>query len=235
VSSTLSISHNPLKGLTSDQTEALLTSAHKLLNEAREFLPQLLSMVLHSPPSLLPETSITPDPISLLRSLLIHRCQTTPSLGIKLCWLLEAEVGRKWKALFEHLQQTGKRLILIVQADIAAAIATIGAEKATAFNLLQDVEMATAFGMERSVDNHELYHQAIASTSAATAATGVADSVSSSSSSCRPPQAISDLCCRHFGDSMHFVHRLTQISSDLRHLPPVHHQSHLQLRLAEWN
>jgi len=86
-------------------------------------------------------------------------------------------VGRKWKALFEHRQQTGKRLILIVQADIAAAIATIDTEKATTFNLLQDVEMATAFGMERSVDNHVLYHQAIASTLAATAATGVADSV----------------------------------------------------------
>ncbi|KAL7538463.1 hypothetical protein ACHAXR_008573 [Thalassiosira sp. AJA248-18] len=116
--------HNPLQHQTPTQITTSLTTAHKLLTETREFLPQLVSTVLHSPPALLPET-LLPDPISSLRSLLIHRCQTTPSLGIELCWLLEAEVGRKWKALFEHRQQTGKRLILIVQADIAAAIATI--------------------------------------------------------------------------------------------------------------
>jgi len=56
-------------------------------------------------------------------------------------------------------------LILIVQADIAAARATISAEKASTLNFLQNVKMATAFSMERSVDNHhELYYQAIAST-----------------------------------------------------------------------
>jgi hypothetical protein len=144
-------------------------------------------------------------------------------------------VGRKWKALFEHRQQTGKRLILIVQADIAAAIATIGAEKASAFNLLQDAEMATAFGMERRYEDvmgyngqqgisHQHPHQQVLS------------SDSSPTTSYRPPpRSISDLRCRHFGDSMHFVDQLTQISLDLRHVPPVHRQSHLQLRLLELN
>ena len=51
----------------------------------------------------------------------------------------------------------------------------------------------------------------------------------------RPPRSISDLRCRHFGDSMHFIDRLTQISLDLRRVPPMHRQSHLRLRLMELN
>ncbi|KAL9180128.1 hypothetical protein ACHAXT_008098 [Thalassiosira profunda] len=229
-----SLQLNPLQGLTLDQIESSVANAQILLAEARAFLPQLVSTVLHSPPALLPE-NVFPDPISSLRSLLIHRCQTNPSLGIELCWLLEAEVGRKWKALFEHRQQTGKRLILIVQADIAAAIATIGAEKASAFNLLQDAEMATAFGMERRYEDQHMggghsqqpYHPSVSSH--ASAAAEAADA------SPRPPRSISDLRCRHFGDSMHFVDRLTQISLDLRQVPPVHRQAHLALRLSELN
>lgn len=226
--------HNPLKGFTPDQIHQSIASAHKLISEARDFLPQLVSTVLHSPPALLPD-NLSPDPISSLRSLIIHRCQTNPSLGIELCWLLEAEVGRKWKALFEHRQQTGKRLILIVQADIAAAIATIGAEKASAFNLLQDAEMATAFGMERMYEDHmgNIHNQQqhpFASYTTSSAAHAAGDAASS-----RPPRSISDLRCRHFGDSMHFVDRLTQISLDLRHVPPMHRRTHLQSRLAELN
>jgi len=245
--STSSTLDNPLQSQTPEQISSSLSSAHKLLNEAREMLPQLVSTVLHSPPALLPETIFPIDPISSLRSLLIHRCQTNPSLGIELCWLLEAEVGRKWKALFEHRQQTGKRLILIVQADIAAAIASVGAEKASAFNLLQDAEMATAFGVERTMETHyngygqqqqqqygggdnsyhhqqynQQYHPSISSSTA-------------SANAARPPQSISDLRCRHFGDSMHFIDRLTQIALDLRHVPPIHRQGHLQHRLSELN
>ncbi len=225
-----SLMHNPLKGLTPAQIQHSIASAHKLISEARDFLPQLVSTVLHSPPALLPD-NLSPDPISSLRSLIIHRCQTNPSLGIELCWLLEAEVGRKWKALFEHRQQTGKRLILIVQADIAAAIATIGAEKASAFNLLQDAEMATAFGMERMYEDHmgNIHNQQFASYSMS----ATADTPGKTSS--RPPRSISDLRCRHFGDSMHFVDRLTQISLDLRHVPPIHRRTHLQSRLVELN
>jgi len=224
--------HNPLQGMSTDQIQTSVSSARQLLTEARDFLPQLVSTVLHSPPALLPESPSAPDPISSLRSLLVHRCVTTPSLGIELCWLLEAEVGRKWKALFEHRQQTGKRLILIVQADIAAAIATIGAERASAFNLLQDAEMATAFGTERTrphEDQQRHPHGLDRDPHSPSAAMGEEDF------SPRPPRSVSDLRCRHFGDSMHFVDRLTQISLDLRHVPPVHRQDHLRLRLAELN
>lgn len=228
--------HNPLKGFKSDQILHSIASAHKLISEARDFLPQLVSTVLHSPPALLPD-NLSPDPISSLRSLIIHRCQTNPSLGIELCWLLEAEVGRKWKALFEHRQQTGKRLILIVQADIAAAIATIGAEKASAFNLLQDAEMATAFGMERIYEDHmgNIHNQQQHPFASYTASAAAAADPTSDQASSRPPRSISDLRCRHFGDSMHFVDRLTQISLDLRHVPPIHRRTHLQSRLAELN
>jgi len=233
--------HNPLQGLSREQSEHSLASAHQLLTSTRAFLPQLVSTVLHSPPALLPETPTHPDPISSLRSLLIHRCRTTPSLGIELCWLLEAEVGRKWKALFEHRQQTGKRLILIVQADIAAAIATIGAEKASAFNLLQDAEMATAFGVERmrpydaGFEDRPHGGTDIMGNVHPTSSSAAAGMGGGGDSSPRPPRSTSDLRCRHFGDSMHFVDRLTQISLDLVHVPSVHRQNHLQLRLAELN
>ena len=151
-------------GRTSTASSATtIVGARELLDEARDFLPQLVSTVLHSPPSPLyhhhhhnhrnHHRQQQPDPISSLRSLLIERCRSDPGLGIELCWLLEAEVGRKWKALFEHRQSTGRRLILIVQADIAAAIAAIGAERASAFNLLQDAETATAFGVDREYED----------------------------------------------------------------------------------
>ena len=236
-----SSSYNPLQNQTPEQIVSSLTAAHNVLNECREMLPQLVSTVLHSPPALLPETIFPIDPISSLRSLLIHRCQTNPSLGIELCWLLEAEVGRKWKALFEHRQQTGKRLILIVQADIAAAIATIGAEKASAFNLLQDAEMATAFGVERTMETHHGYHGQLQQHQQQQQYGLYTDNSYHQQQQqqygclARPPQSISDLRCRHFGDSMHFVDRLTQISLDLRHAPPIHRQGHLQHRLAELN
>ena len=213
---------------TPQQIQNTITAAQRLLSETRSFLPQLVSTVLHSPPALLPHN--TADPISSLRSLLIHRCQIDPSLGIELCWLLEAEVGRKWKALFEHKQQTGKRLILIVQADIAQAIATIGAEKASAFNLLQDAEMATAFGVERRYEGSDgggMVNGVMPGFGITTNPFG--------GTSPRLPKALSDLRCRHFGDSMHFVDRLSQISLDLRNVPPVHRRAHLQDRLRDLN
>ena len=218
------VSNDLFLGKTQQQIQTTISSAQQLLSETRSFLPQLVSTVLHSPPALSHNTA---DPISSLRSLLIRRCQIDPSLGIELCWLLEAEVGRKWKALFEHRQQTGKRLILIVQADIAQAIATIGAEKASAFNLLQDAEMATAFGVERRYESSD----------GGGVMNGMASYHTQSNEDTAPklPKAISDLRCRHFGDSMHFVDRLTQISLDLRHVPPVHRRSHLQERLRELN
>jgi len=144
-------------------------------------------------------------------------------------------VGRKWKALFEHRQQTGKRLILIVQADIAQAIATIGAEKASAFNLLQDAEMATAFGREREMEGFGSSGAGVGGEHFRGVDDAFSPITSAASSPSRPPRSISDLRCRHFGDSMHFVDRLTQISLDLRHVPPMHRKSHLQAKLHELN
>ena len=237
-----------------------INDARQLLIEARNYLPQLVSTVLHSPPSLLPPPLINHhqqhhqhqhqyhhDAISVLRSLLITQCTNNPSMGIELCWLLEAEVGRKWKALFEHRQLTGRRLILIVQSDIALVIAAIGAEKASAFNLLQDVEMATAFGIPRwyetimdssgsssmddtTLDHHQQHHHH--------------DRPSASSLPQQPDTSntnqnqlsISDLRCRHFGDSMHFIDYLTRISLELRCIYPIsHRQSYLHSRLYEIN
>jgi hypothetical protein len=237
-----------------------IVDARRLLDDAREYLPQLVSTVLHSPPSPLSHQyhhhhqyhdqrgvvfryydqrgpPHQPDPISSLRSLLIERCRSDPSLGIELCWLLEAEVGRKWKALFEHRQRTGRRLILIVQADIAAAIATIGAERASAFNLLQDAETATAFGVDRRYEDvtgsdgnfRDDMHTTTTTTSS------YYSSHSRGGGGGGPPKAISDLRCRHFGDSMHLIDRLTQISLDLRLVPHIHRQYHLTTRLYELN
>ena len=224
-------------GRTSPAYDATIVGARELLDEARDFLPQLVSTVLHSPPSPLyhhhhhhhhnhRNHRQQPDPISSLRSLLIERCRSDPGLGIELCWLLEAEVGRKWKALFEHRQSTGRRLILIVQADIAAAIAAIGAERASAFNLLQDAETATAFGVDRKYEDvtgsdHAGHHDR----------RGGAGGGGGGG----PPRSVSDLRCRHFGDSMHLIDRLTQVSLDLRLVPHAHRQSHLASRLRELN
>jgi hypothetical protein len=81
--------HNLFHGQTPQQIQNTITSAQNLLSETKSFLPQLVSTVLHSPPALQQNTV---DPISSLRSLLLRRCQLDPSLGIELCWLLEAEV-----------------------------------------------------------------------------------------------------------------------------------------------
>ena len=247
--STAHRSTNPLKGLSSSQVQSSITSAHQLIADARSILPQLVSTVLHSPPSLLPSQvnyGEQGDPISKLRSLLLQQCQLDPSLGIELCWLLEAEVGRKWKALFEHRQQSGKRLILVVPADIAAAITEVGAEKASAFNLLQDAEMCTAFGREREDpstmyhgyhdEQHQyLEHQGHAAGHLPHHGTDQHAFGHSQHQSEGDHRDLSDLRCRHFGDSMHFVDRLSQISLDLRGVPPPHRQAVLEQRLYELN
>lgn len=247
--STAHKSTNPLRGLSPSQVQSSITSAHQLVADARSIMPQLVSTVLHSPPSLLPNQvnyGEQGDPISKLRSLLLQQCQLDPSLGIELCWLLEAEVGRKWKALFEHRQQSGKRLILVVPADIAAAITEVGAEKASAFNLLQDAEMCTAFGRERedpSTMYHEYHHeqhqyldhQGHAAGHQPHHGTGQHAFGHSQPQSQGDRHDVSDLRCRHFGDSMHFVDRLSQISLDLRGVPSPHRQAVLEQRLHELN
>ena len=189
--------------------------AQALLKEARENLPQLISALLHSTSALTPST----DPIHEFRSMILHRCLEDPNMGIELCWLLEAEVGRAWKTLFEHKDRTGRRLIVVLPHDKARVMAQIGSEKRHAFDLLQDSEMATAFG---NVHIH-----------------GDTDHVLSGNNfvqqTSRLPASISELRCNYFGDTMHFVDKLTQVSLDLRMVPILQRKSYMQERLRDIN
>lgn len=191
-----------------DSTNAVVVTGEEIeenkqsQRQFRECLPQLVSAVLKSP---MPFEANLVDPVHKLRELIISRCQQDPSWGIELCWLLEAEVGRTWKSLFEHRQQTGKRLIVVLPADKAAVIAKIGIEKQAAFDLLQDAERVTAYGY------------------------------SSDDAMPKLPSSISLLRCSHFGDTMHFVDRLTKISLDLRMVPTIQRHAHLLESLYEMN
>ena len=200
--------------------------ARERLKQVREYLPQLVSAVLKSPPAVDPTIA---NPIQLLRQLLLNRCSQDPSWGIELCWLLEADVGRAWKALFEHPQQTGRRLLVILPVDKAAVLAKIGLEKSDAFDLLQGAEQATAFGYNIPDQQH-------------------AESFAHAQSPCMmqhanvqlpsEPRLLSSLSqrrCAHFGDTMHFVDRLTKLSLDLRSVSPSERLQHLHEQLSEMN
>lgn len=189
-----------------------LYEASRCLLQIREYLPQLVSAVLKSPPAFDPHLV---DPVQLLRQILLMRCLQDPSWGIELCWLLEAEVGRAWKTLFEHRQQTGRRLIVVLPADKAAVLAKIGSEKRGAFDFLQDAEQATAYGYTDSVFTNVLDNNM------------PSPFVSNDQQPPLPrwaprlPSSISLRRCSHFGDTMHFIDRLTKISLDLRAVPVV--------------
>ena len=210
-----------------------LKQALELHRETRDFLPQFVSAILHSPP---PLTTNQPDPISTLRHLLMNRCVRDPNLGIELCWLLEAEVGRTWKSLFEHRQQTGRRLILVLPADKAVVIAKIGSEKKNAFDLLNDVECATAYGAypdDDGYDDYDIYSQENHTYH------GSSSSASSSSrkmfTTPRLPASLSMKRCSHFGDTMNFIDQLTKISLRLKHIPVGGRQHVLEESLEELN
>jgi hypothetical protein len=51
----------------------------------------------------------------------------------------------------------------------------------------------------------------------------------------RLPSSLSIRRCSHFGDTMHFIDRLTRISSDLRSIPAAHRQGYLHAHLDEIN
>lgn len=210
----ISISKGPTKdkrtrGETTFSSDEL-AQAYRSLRTVREYLPQMVSAVLKSPPAFDAHIS---NPLARLRKLLLQRCQQDPSWGIELCWLLEAEVGRTWKTLFEHRQQTGRRLIVVLPAEKAAVLAKIGTEKREAFDLLQDAEQSTAFGY--TVDPP-------------TEVTGqyrppeMGHEFGYSPPSSRLPSSIGLLRCSHFGDAMHFIDRLSKVSSDLRRVPISH-------------
>ena len=81
---------------------------HKMLQtELYELLPQLVGVALHSPHcATISVGHYTSDPVLDLRKFLLRQCRDDPNMGMALCWLLEAEIGRTWKALFEHMEQT---------------------------------------------------------------------------------------------------------------------------------
>lgn len=157
----------------------------------RDYLPQLVSAVLHSP-----STSDQFPALSQLRSVLLQRCQDDPSFGIELCWLLEAQVGRTWRTLLEQSQTS--RLVLLLPEAKAAAIARIGRDKRQAFDLLQQAEQATAYGA------------------------GL-------------PASLGERRCAHFGDTMHWMDRLSLLSSELRRIPESERAEVLEDRLEELN
>jgi len=197
--------------------------AQKTTRVVRDYLPQLVSVVLRSPPAFEPHLI---NPIEKLRQLIIHRCMDDANWGVDMCWLLEAEVGRAWKQLFEHRQQTGRRLIVVLPAEKAAVLAKIGTEKREAFDLLQDAEQATAYGYTMDMDE-TLYYQGYQPY------TNYHPKRSNSQS--RLPSSLSLRRCSHFGDTMHFIDRLTKISMDLRHVPAIHRHACLQDMLEEMN
>jgi phosphatidylinositol 4-kinase len=222
-----------------DDLEPRVLAALALQRESRDYLPQLVSAILHSPAPLTQSTMYTPhlNPLATLRRLLITRCVRDPNLGIELCWLLEAEVGRAWKSLFEHRQQTGRRLIVVLPADRAAAIQQIGSEKRAAFDLLQDVESATAYGVygdDFYDSRNDLIDQGW-DDGIGTPHLREKDDMSGLYSTARLPASLSLKRCSHFGDTMHFIDLLTKISLDLRLRPLDHREDYLVERLEELN
>ena len=122
-------------------------------------------------------------------------------------------MGRAWKKLFEHRQQTGRRLIVVLPAEKAAVLAKIGTEKREAFDLLQDADQATAYGYTITMDEQLFYHGYQPYTNY---------HPPQQDTRTRLPSSISLRRCSHFGDTMHFIDRLTRISMDLRHIPTIH-------------
>lgn len=190
--------------------------AQKTTRTVRDYLPQLVSVVLRSPPAFEPNLL---NPIERLRKVIINRCMEDANWGVDMCWLLEAEVGRAWKTLFEHRQQTGRRLIIVLPAEKAVVLAKIGTEKREAFDLLQDAEQATAYGYTISADNNLLYQGYQPYTNYHPQLSQPQDGDGAQR---RLPSSLSLRRCSHFGDTMHFIDRLTKISMDLRHVPTIH-------------
>eukprot|EP00535_Pseudo-nitzschia_heimii_P010573 CAMPEP_0197175596 /NCGR_PEP_ID=MMETSP1423-20130617/1769_1 /TAXON_ID=476441 /ORGANISM="Pseudo-nitzschia heimii, Strain UNC1101" /LENGTH=960 /DNA_ID=CAMNT_0042624785 /DNA_START=136 /DNA_END=3015 /DNA_ORIENTATION=+ len=197
--------------------------AQSTIRVVRDYLPQLVSIVLKSPPVFEPKLV---NPVEKLRQLITRRCIDDANWGVDMCWLLEAEVGRAWKSLFEHRQQTGRRLIIVLPADKAAVLATIGSGKREAFDLLQDAEQATAFGYTDPFEDRLYYQDPYQEDR---------NHHGQAPSSEKLPSSLSLRRCSHFGDTMHFIDRLTKISLDMRGVPIVHRKAYLQDSLKEIN
>eukprot|EP00980_Cylindrotheca_fusiformis_P001499 scaffold346_cov116-Cylindrotheca_fusiformis.AAC.13 len=201
--------------------------AQQTIRIVRDYLPQLVSVVLKSPP---PFEGRLLDPVDKLRRMIIKRCIDDANWGVDMCWLLEAEVGRTWKKLFEHRQQTGRRLIVVLPAEKAAVLAKIGTEKREAFDLLQDAEQATAYGYTVAIDGDNSYRKSHHDYPND-------EHVHPPEDSTRLPSSLSLRRCSHFGDTMHFIDRLTKISLELRQVPTVHRHVSFdgRMKLDEFN
>ena len=221
--------HMPMNEEDRPPTAQEVEDAQKTVRVVRDYLPQLVSVVLRSPPAFEPNLL---NPIDKLRQVIVNRCMEDANWGVDMCWLLEADVGRAWKTLFEHRQQTGRRLIVVLPAEKAAVLAKIGTGKKEAFDLLQDAEQATAYGYTTLMNeefyygygtgnHHNLYHPP----------NHMQQLPESEHPQSRLPSSLSLRRCSHFGDTMHFIDRLTKISLDLRQLPTIHrHVSMLCIR-----
>jgi hypothetical protein len=208
--------------ISSEQAE----DAQRTIRVVRDYLPQLVSVVLKSPLAFDPNLI---DPVNKLRLVILRRCVDDANWGVDMCWLLEAEVGRAWKTLFEHRQQTGRRLIVVLPAEKAVVLAKIGSEKREAFDLLQDAEQATAFGYIIPMDK-DLFYRGPNSYNL-----GHSGGYHQRHESARLPSSLSLRRCSHFGDTMHFIDRLTKVSLDLRRVPRIHRHSYLEASLREMN
>jgi hypothetical protein len=215
-------------------TAEAVDDAQRTIRTVRDFLPQLVSVVLKSPPAFDPNLV---NPIEKLRQVIVKRCVDDANWGVDMCWLLEAEVGRAWKTLFEHRQQTGRRLIVVLPAEKAAVLAKIGTGKREAFDLLQDAEQATAFGYMAPFDERVSHGQGYGQQpyQIHEPSRYQHSGYGYTSSSSRLPSSLSLRRCSHFGDTMHFIDRLTKISLDLRHVPIVHRHTFLKQGLDEMN
>jgi len=209
-----------------------VNDAEKTIRVIHDYLPQLISIVLKSPPAFNPNIV---DPIDKLRRLIVKRCVDDANWGIDMCWLLEAEVGRSWKNLFEHREQTGKRLIIVLQAEKAAVLATIGSGKKEAFDLLQDAEQATAFGFTVPFDANFSYHGPNQYQEYNYNNKEHLHQYGQTPNNSKLPSSLSLRRCSHFGDTMHFIDRLTKISLDMRGVPIVHRHAYLQDSIKEMN
>jgi len=217
-------------GVLSEPSSEEIEDAQNTIRVVRDYLPQLVSIVLKSPSAFDPNLV---NPVEKLRRLIVRRCVDDANWGVDMCWLLEAEVGRAWKSLFEHRQQTGRRLIIVLPAEKAAVLATIGSGKREAFDLLQDSEQATAFGHTIPLDESLFYggdphHQP------------QNQNYYNNHDPAPPPKrklpsSLSLRRCSHFGDTMHFIDRLTKISLHMRGVPIVHRNAYLQDSLKEIN
>ena len=102
-------------------------------------------------------------------------------------------------------------------AEKAAVIAQIGTEKRAAFDLLQDAEQATAYGYTISLDEG-LYYQGYQPYTNY----HPQESRQHGNEQVRLPSSLSLRRCSHYGDTMHFIDRLTKLSMELRHIPAIH-------------